>query len=139
MKTFTMKTALLVVTITLLLAIVSARGIRDERGLRNSIEKALIMEAFNDEVALSQVRGLIRKALVRSKFKPQPFVSIPQHSRTFPIRIPTSHHTTNPGIHPLLKLVQRPFSTLNHLGEKRYEDDEIDDEIDDQNPNGNCL
>ena len=46
-----MKTALMVVTVALLLAIVSARGLRGDQGLIDSIERALIMEAFNDEVA----------------------------------------------------------------------------------------
>ena len=46
-----MKTALLVATTILILAIVSAKRIREEQGLRNSIEKAMIMEAFNDRVA----------------------------------------------------------------------------------------
>ena len=65
-KTFTMKTALLVVSTALLLAIVSARGIRDEQSLRNSIEKALIMEAFNDEVAHIAV-NLARIAMDRKQ------------------------------------------------------------------------
>ena len=46
-----MKTALMVVTVALLLATVSARGLRGDQGLIDSIERALIMEAFNDEVA----------------------------------------------------------------------------------------
>ena len=46
-----MKTVLLVVTVALLLATVSARGLRGDQGLIDSIERALIMEAFNDEVA----------------------------------------------------------------------------------------
>ena len=64
-----MKKALLLVTTALLLAIVSARGIRDERDLRDSIEKALIME---DELARISMlkRGMDTLSMLTRNVKP---------------------------------------------------------------------
>ena len=140
-----MKTALLVVTIALLLAIVSARGIRDERSLRDSIEKALTME---DELARISMLKKVFKPASKSfqTLKPLTGVNYPKltHNlkvyRTFSTKIndpDLDFLVTNRSPKVLDPLVKK---SLDLAMKRRYKDDEIDDETDDQQPTGNnCL